>query len=160
MRNNSFLCCPVEGRQLLNILQCWMRELAAEIAMVVSVIQLCACALGLIIKVSHARAEGSHSHMQNKFWRGNTFTVASDTKDTKCQDLFFLSAEGEGLWITFGSCGLSGLPTVAAVNCTWDLLSFENMWVFCSALLLTSGDQSPGPTREMSDCAHRFAVCP
>lgn len=63
--------------------------------MAVSVIQLCACALGLIIKVSHARAEGSHSHMQNEFWRGNTFTVASDTKDTKCQDLCFSCQQRE-----------------------------------------------------------------
>lgn len=35
--------------------------------MALSVIQLCACTLGLVIKVSHARAEGSHSHMQNEF---------------------------------------------------------------------------------------------
>lgn len=49
--------------------------------------------------------------------------------------MFFLSAQGEGLKITFRSCGFSGLPTVAVVNHTWDFRSFENMWVLCSALL-------------------------
>lgn len=74
--------------------------------------------------------------------------------------MFFLSAKRKGLKITFRSCGFSGLPTVAAVNYTWDFLPFENMWVLCSALPLPSGDQSSGSTGEMSDCACRFTVCP
>lgn len=76
-----------------------------------SEIQLCACTLGLVIKISHARAEGSHSHMQNEFRRGNTFTVASYAKDTKCQGLCFSCQQRErDLKSPPGRVGFLGYP--------------------------------------------------
>lgn len=94
-----------------------------------SAIQLCACTLGLVIKISHARAEGSHSHMQNEFWRGNTFTVASYAKDTKCQGLCFSCQQRErDLKSPSGHVDFLGYPQ-------WQL--WTTLGIFC--LLKTCG---------------------
>ena len=49
--------------------------------------------------------------MQNEFRRGNTFTLTSDAKDTKCQGLCFSCQQRErGLKSPSGRVGFLGYP--------------------------------------------------